>query len=220
MKRLSSRQGYDLYAADYRKDHAHLDSFMNGAESAAWLRALDQLLAQRAAVTALDVGCGDGRTLKRWLRAVENRGLGTRVALHGADISPKMLEAARARVPGVLWHLLDLASLGACREWNRRFGHADLLSAFFVLVHFDRIEPFFEGAAALLSPGGKLVMNTLPQPSPPELSASGKPIVIEAWDHRAEDVLAAGERAGFTLERREDFHERGQLVSTLLEWGG
>ena len=217
MKRLSSREGYDLYAADYRKDHAHLDSFMGGAESAAWYRALDALLLT-GPVTALDVGCGDGRTLGRWIRGVGKRGLTDRVRFHGADISPKMLAAARARVAGAVWHLLDLGSRGEAQDWTSRFGPAGLVSAFFVLVHFERPAVFFENCSVLLEPGGRLIMNTLPQPRAPELRAGGKPIVIEAWDHRAEDVVAAGETAGFLLERREDFHERDELVSTLLEW--
>lgn len=218
MKRLPAREGYDLYAGDYRKDHAHLDSFMNGAESRAWLSALDDRLAAKPTVTVLDAGCGDGRTLGRWVRAAEKRGVADRVVFHGADVSPRMLEAARARIRGPQWHELDLASLAKTAEWSGRHGPADLVSAFFVLVHFDDPELFFVSMNALLAPGGRLVMNTLPQPEAPELKASGKPIVIEAWDHRAEDVITAGEASGLTLLNREDFFEKGELVSTLLEW--
>jgi ubiquinone/menaquinone biosynthesis C-methylase UbiE len=217
MKRLPPREGYDLYARDYRKDHAHLDSFMNGAESQAWQRALDDRLALPS-VIVLDAGCGDGRTLGRWVRAAKKRGVADRVVFHGADLSPKMLEAARARVKGPRWHQLDLGSPSQTADWSKQFGPADVVSAFFVLVHFARVEPFFAAMRTLLAPGGRLVMNTLPQPEPPELQASGKPIVIEAWDHRAEDVIAGGEAAGLTLLSREDFFEKGDLVSTLLEW--
>jgi ubiquinone/menaquinone biosynthesis C-methylase UbiE len=217
MKRVSPREGYDLYAASYKKDHPHLDSFMDGAESIAWFRALEALVVQNR-VVALDIGCGDGRTLGRWVRGVEKRGWADRVEFHGADISPKMLEVARGRIAGPSWHLLDLELLQSASDWSLHHGPAGLVSAFFVLVHFERPEVFFENIGALLRTGGKLVMNTLPQPSAPELRAGGKPLVIEAWDHKAEDVVEAGETAGFALERREDFHENGQLVSTLLEW--
>jgi cyclopropane fatty-acyl-phospholipid synthase-like methyltransferase len=129
-----------------------------------------------------------------------------------------MLEAARGRVKGVRWDQLDLGSPEAVAAWTAAHGRADLVSAWFVLVHFDRVERFFAGATALVAPGGRLVMNTIPQPSAPELRAQGKPIVIEAWDHTAEEAVALGQDAGFTLTGREDFHDQGQLVSTLLEW--
>lgn len=218
MKRLKAREGYDLYANNYRKDHPYLDSFMDGAESQAWLRALDDRLAAQVSVVALDAGCGDGRTLGRWVRAAEKRGVAERVSFHGADISPKMLEAARGRVKGPAWHVLNLASAEQTGAWANQHGAADIVSAFFVLVHFDRPKIFFTAMTTLLAPGGRLVMNTFPQPSAPELKASGKPIVIAAWDHDAEDVIAAGETAGLTLLNREDFFEKDALVSTLLEW--
>lgn len=218
MKRLPPRQGYDLYANDYRKDHPHLDSFMNGAESEAWYRALDLLLADRSTVRAIDLGCGDGRTLGRWARGVAKRNLTDRVELWGTDVSPNMITAARRRIEGVQWDVLDGADASALGQWRETHGAADLVSAFFVLVHFPRPEVFFGNLAALLAPGGRLVMNTLPQPKAPELRAQGKPIVIEAWDHRTEEVVNRGEAAGFVLDRQKEFQENSEEVSTLLEW--
>ena len=218
MKRLNSREGYDLYAAGYRKDYPHLDSFMDGAESAAWYRAFEALLSDHERVTALDAGCGDGRTLGRWVRGIAKRELADRVEFHGADVSAKMLEAARGRITGPRWHVLDLASPDAVASWSNQFGPADLISAFFVVVHFEKLKTFFTAVQALLAEGGRLVMNTIPQPSAPQLRAGGKPLVIASWDHTAEEVITAGETAGFTLERQEDFHDKDELVSTLLEW--
>lgn len=218
MKRLTPREGYDLYAQDYRKDHPHLDSFMDGAETESWGSALDALIERLPRVTAMDVGCGDGRTLGRWKRRVENRGWSERVELWGSDISPRMIEAARGRVKGVRWDVLDLADPVAVARWTEAHGRVDLVSAFFVVVHFDQSSDFFTGVTSLLAPGGRLVMNTIPQPSAPELRASGKPIVIEAWDHRAEDVIKAGLAAGLGLVESRDFHDRGEVISTLLDW--
>lgn len=218
MKRLTPREGYDLYAKDYRKDHAYLDTFMDGAESEAWTRALETLLEHQSQIIAMDAGCGDGRTLGRWRRRIETRALIERVELWGTDVSPKMLEAARGRVKGLNWDTLDLGNPGAVAAWRQAHGAVDLLSAYFLLVHFDRVEKFFAGCAALMAPGGRLVMNTIRQPSAPELRAMGKPIVIEAWDHRPEEVLALGRDAGFELVSRQDFEEKGEVVSTLLDW--
>jgi len=220
MKGLTPREGYDLYAQNYRKDHPHLDSFMDGAETESWGAALDALIETHPRVRAMDVGCGDGRTLGRWRRRVEHRGWSERVELWGTDFSPRMIGAARGRVKGVLWDVLDLADPGAVARWTDAHGRVDLVSAFFVVVHFDQVSDFFGGVTSLLAPGGRLVMNTIPQPSAPELWASGKPIVIEAWDHDADEVITEGQSAGLTLVGRRDFHDREQLVSTLLEWTG
>lgn len=218
MKRLTPLVGYDLYAKDYRKDHPHLDSFMDGAETEAWARGLEALLETRARITAMDAGCGDGRTLGRWKRRLETRGLTERVELWGTDLSPRMLEAGRGRIKGVRWDRLNLADPVAVAAWKRAYGPVDLLSAFFLLVHFDRVEKFFAGAADLMADGGRLVMNTIPQPSAPELRAQGKPIVIEAWDHGVEEVIQRGRDAGFQLVHQQDFEDQGQVISTLLEW--
>jgi ubiquinone/menaquinone biosynthesis C-methylase UbiE len=218
MKRLSPREGYDLYAGDYRQDHPHLDSFMDGAETRSWTGALTALLAERPRVRAVDVGCGDGRTLGRWRRRVEKEGWGDRVELWGTDLSPRMVEAARGRVKEIRWEVLDLGSPAEVSTWRLAHGPADLVSAWFVLVHFDRVERFFAGALGLMAPGSRLVMNTIPQPKAPQLRAQGKPIVIEAWDHGAEEVVARGGEAGLRLTGRQDFRQGTEVISTLLEW--
>lgn len=218
MKRLPPLEGYDLYAGNYRKDHPHLDSFMDGAESEAWYRALEALLADHETIVAHDAGCGDGRTLGRWVRGVEKRGLTDRVTLWGTDFSPKMIQAARGRIKGARWDVLDFGTPDKVNAWTKVNGRADLVSAFFVVVHFDRPERFFRCMDALLSPGGKLVMNTIPQPKVPELWASGKPITIEAFDHTADEMVFCGEEAGFTLDRRQEFTFQEEIISTLLEW--
>jgi len=218
MKRLPPREGYDLYAKDYRKDHPLLDSFMEGAEGESFFGALEGLLADRPTVRALDAGCGDGRTLGRWVRGIEKRGLTERVELWGADFSPKMIEAARGRVKGPRYTVLDLSSGPALTAWTADHGAVDLVAAFFLLVHFDRPERFFACMDLLLAPGGRLILNTIPQPSAPELRAQGKPIVIEAWDHTAEEVAFCGAEAGFVLDHQQDYFEAGKLISTLMEW--
>jgi len=218
MKRLTPLEGYDLYAGNYRKDHPYLDTFMGGAESESWIRALDALLVRQPRVIALDAGCGDGRTLGRWQRRIEKHELLDRVTLWGTDFSPKMIEAARGRVKGPQWQILDVGDLAAVDGWRQAHGPADLVSAFFLLVHFDRPERFFASMTGLMTAGSRLVMNTIRQPSAPEIRAQGKPVVIEAWDHKSDEVVGYGEAAGFALLRKQDFTEKDEVVSTLLEW--
>ncbi len=62
---------------------------------------LDALLAVLPpAPSVLDVGCGSGEPVARHLV-----GRGARVT--GIDLSPSLLEKARARLPGERWHLAD-----------------------------------------------------------------------------------------------------------------
>lgn len=218
MKRLTPLEGYDLYAGNYRKDHPFLDTFMEGGESESWIRALDALLIDHAQVVAFDAGCGDGRTVGRWQRRIEKHELTERVTLWGADFSPKMIEVARGRIKGPRWLVLDLEDLAAVEAWRNEHGPADLVSAFFLLVHFDQAERFFTAMVSLMKAGSRLVMNTIRQPTAPELWAQGKPVVIEAWDYAAEDVIRYGSEAGLTLLRSQDFTEKEEIVATLLEW--
>lgn len=218
MKRVSAEQGYDLYAQEYRRDHAHLDSFMDGGETEAWLWAVEQALSSKPKLRVMDAGCGDGRTLGRWMRRIEKKEWQSRMEVWGTDISAGMIRAARARIDGVHWDRLDLANRQACQNWAQSRGLCDVISAFFVMVHFDSIDIFFDAIRPLLAPGGYLVVNSIPQPQAPELRVGGKPITIEAWDHRIEDVLERAQDQGFNLVSRRDYFEKNQLTSVLLTW--
>jgi ubiquinone/menaquinone biosynthesis C-methylase UbiE len=218
MKRLSAAEGYDLYAGDYRKDHPHLDSFMPGAESEAWARTVDTLLERFSQIVAVDVGCGDGRTLGRWQRKLTKENREQQVTLWGVDVSPRMIEAARHRVKGPRWQVLDLGHPEEVASWRETAGPAHLVTAFFVLVHISQPRHFFEALSGFTLEGGRLLMNTIPQPTAPRLNAQGKPIVIEAWDHDPDDVIVDGEAVGYRLLSRRDFRDADEVVSTFLEW--
>ena len=75
------RRGYDEAAERYATGRHHHDM--------AYLRRFTELLRSGAAV--LDVGCGSGRPVDRWL--VEH---GYRVT--GLDVSPRQIELARRNV--------------------------------------------------------------------------------------------------------------------------
>ena len=218
MKQYSPKDGYNLYASDYRKDHPLLDSFMSGAELEYWENAVTAQLESNTSVKTLELGCGDGRTLLRCFRRIENRGWTDRVTLAGTDVSSRMLDLARRRLGRVPLGLLDAMSTPACESWSHQNGPAQVVSAWFLLVHIANLSDFFEAANALVSPGGILIANSIPQPSAPELRAHGKPMVIEAWDHKANEVAKTAAHAGWIEQRKQDFFEAGQLVSSLFVW--
>ena len=218
MARLSPKKGYDLYAADYHRDHLHLNSFENGIDNRWWFEALERQLDRNQLVRALDLGCGDGRSLARWEGRLKKARLAERVELWGFDFSRHMLEQARKRLKHVQLELVDLQDAAGLRQWSGKHGGAHLVSALFVLVHFSKPQDFFAAADSLVAPGGCLLINTIPQKHPPVLNAAGKSIVIDAWHHPIDTVLEAAHWAGFSLLRRQAFVEKDELVSTLLEF--
>src|ERR1700760_998605 len=91
---VAPREGYDRWARTYE----------DTVEDAMDIALLERVAVDWAAVeTAADLGCGTGRT-GAWLKA---RGVGE---IDGVDLSPGMLEAARAR--GVYRSLAE-ADIGA-----------------------------------------------------------------------------------------------------------
>ncbi|MFC5718901.1 class I SAM-dependent DNA methyltransferase [Streptomyces gamaensis] len=97
----------------------------------------------------LDVGCGTGLPTARQLT-----GAGHRVV--GVDLSPGMLELARAHVPEAEFHLADLAELR-----DGRLGLFDGATAFFSLLMLPRAEipHALRMLRSLLRPGGLLALS-------------------------------------------------------------
>ncbi|HYH22758.1 MAG TPA: tetratricopeptide repeat protein [Azospirillum sp.] len=90
----------------------------------------------------LDLGCGTG------LMAPEVRGMAAHLA--GVDLSPRMVEKARAR------NLYDALAVGdIVGALQADPGAWDLLTAADVLVYIGDLAPVFAGAAAALRPGGR-----------------------------------------------------------------
>jgi 2-polyprenyl-3-methyl-5-hydroxy-6-metoxy-1,4-benzoquinol methylase len=198
MRTLDSREGYDIYAPQYRKDHPHLDSFD-------WEECRQRLAAETgrqldlhpAGIRLLDLGCGDGRALKRLLRLGEQKGWGGRVKLNGWDISDGMLkQAAKALGPEVRLERHDLRdSAGTSQRFH-------LVLCFFVLVHIDHPDEFSRAAFDLLEPGGSLVFNNIPQRDALVLESGGQKFRIDYCHHEDGDVAASLEKCGLALQEQ------------------
>ena len=116
---------------------------------AAWLERATGHLDAGAAV--LDLGCGTGEPVARWLA-----GRGHRVT--GVDASPAMLQIARAGMPGGTWIRADMRRLAL----GRRF---DAVIAWNSLFHLD---PAGQRAALAriaghLAPGGRVLATVGPR---------------------------------------------------------
>jgi SAM-dependent methyltransferase len=188
---LAPREGYDRWAATYEET-------VEDAMDVALLERLD--LDWGAVGRAVDLGCGTGRT-GDWLKA---RGVGE---IDGVDLSPGMLEAARAR--GVYASLRE-AEVG---DTGLAAGAYDLAVSCLVDEHLADLRPLYGEAARLVRPGGRFVLVGFHphfivasgMPTHFDDAESGEPLAIETHVHLLSDHVAAGLGAGLTLAA---LHER------------
>jgi SAM-dependent methyltransferase len=183
---VGAREGYDRWAATYE------DTVEDGMD----LALLERLGVDWAEVgAAADLGCGTGRT-GAWLAG---RGVGE---IDGVDLSPGMLEAARAR--GVYRSLRE----ATVEESGLESGVYDLAVACLVDEHLADVGPLYGEAARLLAPGGRFALVGFHphfiiasgMPTHFDDAESGEPVAIETHVHLLSDQVAAGLGAGLTLD--------------------
>ena len=136
---------YDDYAAEYPALMAGRGA-QRLADDPIMPRLLD-LLGDISGLAVLDAGCGEGY-LARILA-----GRGARV--NGIDISPRLIELARARDPegAIEYRVADLSA--PLPEYDRRF---DLIASHLVLNDVPDHRGFIATLGAVLKPGGRLVV--------------------------------------------------------------
>ncbi|SFW69865.1 class I SAM-dependent methyltransferase [Amycolatopsis australiensis] len=139
----SAAEVFDALGKDY--EHA----FRNLTERRDAITALAERLPAGAQV--LDLGSGTGRPTAELLAAAGH-------AVTGYDVSPKMVEIARAQVPGARFELGDM------RELSFADGTWDAITAFFSMLQLPRAdqETMIGRISAWLKPGGLLVFATVP----------------------------------------------------------
>jgi SAM-dependent methyltransferase len=188
---VAPREGYDRWAATYE----------DTVEDAMDIALLERVGVDWATVGSVaDLGCGTGRT-GTWLKA---HGVGE---IDGVDLSPGMLEAARAR--GVHRSLRE-AEVG---DTGLEGGAYDLVVSCLVDEHLADLAPLYAEAARLAKPGGRFVIVgyhphfiiASGMPTHFDDAESGEPLAIETHLHLLSDHVAAGLAAGLTLA---ELHER------------
>ncbi|OLN27088.1 hypothetical protein DVDV_2288 [Desulfovibrio sp. DV] len=153
-------------------------------------QALAAVPGQRSGLTVLDAGCGSGLCAP-WLRPLAAR-------LEGVDLSPAMLELARAK--GLYERLVcgDVTDfLGGCRE------EYDLIVGAAVFIYTGELAPVLTAAYAALCPGGLLAFTLFPG------AKDAYSLTAAAYYlHDIDAVLARAGQAGFTVAARlEGIHE-------------
>jgi SAM-dependent methyltransferase len=201
---VAPREGYDRWAATYEET-------VEDAMDVALMERLD--LDWRAVGRAADLGCGTGRT-GAWLSA---RGVGE---IDGVDLSPGMLEAARAR--GVYSTLCE----GEVGDTGLEGGAYDLVVSCLVDEHLADLRPLYAEAARLARPGGRFVLVgfhphfivTSGMPTHFDDADSGESLAIETHVHLLSEHVAAGLAAGLTLAGLQERVVDDEWVSLKPKW--
>jgi SAM-dependent methyltransferase len=149
-----TRDVYEASAAGFDRHRARV-LFERG-----WLERFAALVPEGAAV--LDLGCGAGEPIARWLIEA-----GYRVT--GVDFAQAMLAIARARFSGHEWLAGDMRAL----DLGRRFGGIIAWDSFFHLTAEDQ-RGMFPIFARHLSAGGALLFTSGPDASEAIGSVEGR----------------------------------------------
>jgi SAM-dependent methyltransferase len=184
------REGYREWLASY--DHTVEDemdvALLERLESVRW----------RAVARAADLGCGTGRT-GAWLRA---HGV---PRIDGIDLTPEMLEQARARG---IYEELRVADVAASGLPGGAYG---LVTTCLVDEHLADLGPLYREVARLAREGGLHVLvgyhphfiMTAGMPTHYD-RRPGEPVAIETYVHLLSDHVSAATAAGLgLLEMRE-----------------
>jgi trans-aconitate methyltransferase len=127
------------------------DYAMNSSVQQTWARELIARLNLRGDEHVLDVGCGDGKITAEITQAVPH-GSAT-----GIDASPQMIEFAKKTFPprefsNLRFRAMDAQKIKFDREFDVFFSNA-------ALHWVDDHEAILRGAAAVLKPGGRLMVS-------------------------------------------------------------
>ena len=145
----------------------------------------------------VDLACGTGRTAA-WLR---ERGV---AHITGVDLTPQMLERARARGAHDRLVIADVADTGLAA------GEADLAIQSLADEHLAELGPLYREAARLTSPDGWFVLVgfhpfILMSGIPTHFDrAPGESVAIESWVHLFSDHVRAAHAAGWRLAELDE----------------
>lgn len=141
----------------------------------------------------LDVGCGPGQVAAH---------LATRNAnVEGVDLSPEMIEQARARHPAIRFQVADMFAL------PYETAGVGGIAAFYAIVHLrgDELVAPFREFHRVLAPGGLLTLSFHIGTEVVHVDELfGAQTSLDFVLHQAENVIAALVEAGFAIEARLD----------------
>jgi SAM-dependent methyltransferase len=177
------RKGYDVVSYAYRADEADDGVYRE------WLAELSPHL--RAGATVLDLGCGCGLPVSRWL-------VSHGFEVVGVDLSPVQIERARRLVPDGAFHCADMTEL------DFPPGSFDAIVTFYAVIHVPIAEQpaLFLSLHRWLKPGGRLLAT----------------VGARAWTGTEENWLGAGGTMYWSHEGTETYVRWLRESGFTVEW--
>lgn len=197
------RQGYAEWVGTYEK--TVLDEMD--------LRLLERLrtVEWSSARRVLDLACGTGR-IGAWLSAR------VRATIDGVDLTPEMLELARAKgIYRDLW-VASVSDTGAPA------GHYDLCTQSLADEHLDDLRPLYAEVARITQPGGCFVLvgyhpQFLMQGMPTHFKReTGEQITIRSYVHLLSAHVKAGLARGWALCEMDEGLVDDAWLSKKAKW--
>ena len=201
---VAARDGYGQWAATYEQTvKPDMDLLLLER-----IRGVDWSTIQRCA----DLGCGTGRTAA-WL---SSKGV---VGIDGVDVTPEMLERARAREVFASLHLADVRATGL------ESSAYDLVITCLVDEHLPELAPLYLEAARLARPGAAFVFVgfhpffIMSSGMPTHFhTANGEPLAIETHVHLFSEHTSAALAAGWQLVELHEQVIDDQWIKTKPNW--
>jgi malonyl-CoA O-methyltransferase len=199
---LSTRDGYDLWAAIYDEEGNPLIAIEEPR--------VDQLLGDVRGLAVADIGCGTGR------HAIRLASAGATV--EALDFSAGMLERARKKAQGLNINVHDMAK--PLPFADKSF---DRVICGLVIDHIPDLAGLFREMRRICKPAGFVVVSVMhPAMMLRGVQArfhdpvSGREIRPASCPHQLSDYIMAAVRAGFILEHVSE-HAVDEALATRLE---
>ncbi len=183
---VDPKEGYNLYADNYKKDYRKLESFDKGE----FLKLLPDKVG-----TAVDLGIGDGRVAEDIKRVSQN--------FFGLDISTNMLHKC------IKFHG-NISLVNADLDYSIPFKSEsiDLAVAYFLFVHIKDAEGFIGEVNRILKEGGMFLFNLIHQKKPPVLKAGKKKFKIKSYYHIPSHIEKYLDYFWFKWERFDVYEDK------------
>lgn len=154
----------------------------------------------------LDVGCAEGGFLavvRQWYDVT------------GLDFNRREIEIARGRYGLEKTYAMSLEEFAASAHYDGR--GFDVVTLFDVIEHVEAPGEFLKALATLLVPGGWLALNTPNRHRRPNFKERWDypPHHLTRWSKQA--LAGALERAGFTVQRMDDYTDPGYLTVAWMD---
>lgn len=208
---MNVQKAYDNWSAQY-------DTNFNRTRDMEAL-SLRETLNDIAFENCLEIGCGTGKNTA-WL-------LTKAKSVTAVDLSAEMLAKAKEKIDDEKVKFIQSDIL---QEWGFANDQYDLISFSLVLEHIEDLEPVFEKASKVISPGGNIYIGELHpfkqySGSKARFDSDEGVQVVPCFNHHLSDFVQAANKYGFGIERINEYFDHNdrntipRLLCILLKAG-